>query len=82
MFFTYALVTVQNYWLDRQLEMFNSAKRIKILYAVQWLSRRLDYLHLRFTVRSWKINLDKDPEAKQSKLITCNAQIIKFLLLL
>ncbi len=69
-------------WLDCQPEMFNSAKRIKILYAVKWLSRRLDSLHLRLTVRSWKINLDKDPGAKQNKLITCNAQIIKFLLLL
>lgn len=77
-----AIVAVQNYWLDCQLEMFNSAKRIKILYTVQWLSRRLDYLHLRLTVRSWKINLGKDPGAKQSKLITCNAEIMKFLLLL
>lgn len=50
--------------------MFNSAKRIKILYAVQWLSRRSDYLHLRLTVRGWKINLDRDPESEQSKLIT------------
>lgn len=81
-FFSCAIVAVQNYWLDRQPEMFNSAKRIKILYTVQWLSRRLDYLHLRLTVRSWKINLDKDPGAKQSKLITCNAEIMKFLLLL
>ncbi len=60
-FFIYAIVAVQKCWLDFQPEMFNSANRIKILYAVQWLSRRLDYLYLRLTVRSWKINLDKDP---------------------
>lgn len=57
-FLTCAIVAVQKYWLDFQTEMLNSVKRIKILYAVQWISRRLDYLHLRLTVRSWKINLD------------------------